>query len=118
MSRSLKKGPYVDPKLLKKISNVKSGDGTVIKTWSRASTISPEMVGFTFGVHNGKDHIPVFIVENMVGHKLGEFAQTRKFVIHGGKMAKDEAAAEATAQKRELAEAKDEIEGKPEAKKE
>ena len=88
MSRSLKKGPFVDPKLIKKIQALKSGDSTVIKTWSRASTITPEMVGFTFGVHNGKMHIPVLIVENMVGHKLGEFAPTRKFIKHGGKMQK------------------------------
>lgn len=91
MSRSLKKGAWVDPKLLKKISNVKAGDKTVVKTWSRSSTITPEMVGFTFGVHNGKIHVPVFVVENMVGHKLGEFAPTRKFVVHGGKMAKEQA---------------------------
>lgn len=91
MTRSLKKGPFVDPKLLKKIQALKPGDNTVIKTWSRASTISPEMVGFVIGVHNGKDHVPVNIVENMVGHKLGEFAPTRKFVVHGGKMAKEQA---------------------------
>ncbi|MEK9130007.1 MAG: 30S ribosomal protein S19 [Patescibacteria group bacterium] len=90
MSRSLKKDPYVDQKLLKKISNLKPGDKTVIKTWRRNCVIAPEMVGFTFGVHNGKVHIPVFVVENMVGHKLGEFSQTRKFVRHGGKMQKDQ----------------------------
>lgn len=89
MSRSLKKGPYVDPKLLKKISNMKTGDKAVIKTWSRGSNISPEMVGFTLGVHNGKDHIPVYITEEMVGHKLGEFSSTRKFVKHGGKLQKE-----------------------------
>jgi small subunit ribosomal protein S19 len=89
MARSLKKGPFVDPKLLKKISKVKMGDKTVIKTWSRASTITPEMVGFTIGVHNGKTHVPVFITENMVGHKLGEFAPTRKFVRHGGKIQRE-----------------------------
>ena len=88
MSRSLKKGPYVDPKLLKKLSRFKPGDKTVIKTWSRASSITPEMVGFTFGVHNGKTHIAVHVVENMVGHKLGEFAPTRKFLRHGGKIQK------------------------------
>lgn len=88
MSRSLKKGPYVDEKLVAKIQKLKKGDKTVIKTWSRACTITPEMVGFTFGVHNGKDHIPVFVVENMVGYKLGEFSPTRKFVRHGGKMQK------------------------------
>ncbi|MEK7167189.1 MAG: 30S ribosomal protein S19 [Patescibacteria group bacterium] len=90
MSRSLKKGPYVDPKVLKKISNLKQGDKVVIKTWSRNCTITPEMVGFTFGVHNGKIHIPVFVIENMVGHKLGEFSLTKKFVRHGGKMQKEQ----------------------------
>ncbi len=88
MSRSLKKGPFTEPKLLVKMSKVTAGDKTVIKTWSRASVITPAMVGFTFGVHNGKIHIPVFVVENMVGHKLGEFSLTRKFVRHGGKMQK------------------------------
>lgn len=91
MSRSLKKGPYVDEKLLKKIKAMPAGAKTVIKTWSRSSTIFPEMVGYTFGVHNGKSHLPVLIVEEMVGHKLGEFAPTRKFRVHGGKMAKEEA---------------------------
>jgi small subunit ribosomal protein S19 len=91
MSRSLKKGPYTDPKLLKKVSNLKQSDGKIIKTWSRASVISPEMVGFTFGVHNGREHINVHVVENMVGHRLGEFSATRKFVSHGGKMAKSQA---------------------------
>lgn len=86
MARSLKKGPWTDPKLLKKISKLKPGDKTIIKTWSRSSTITPEMVGFTIGIHNGKIHMPVFMVENMVGHKLGEFSPTRKFVKHGGKM--------------------------------
>lgn len=90
MSRSLKKGPYCDPKLLKKIDGMPAGSRTVIKTWSRSSTIFPEMVGFTFGVHNGKVHVPVSIVEEMVGHKLGEFAPTRKFRSHGGKMAKEQ----------------------------
>lgn len=87
MSRSLKKGPYVDPKLLKKLEKIKPEDKTVIKTWSRASTITPEMVGYTFAVHNGKQHIEVYVTEEMVGHKLGEFAPTRKFIRHGGKMA-------------------------------
>lgn len=89
MARSLKKGPYIDPKLLKKISRFKSEDKTVIKTWSRRSDISPEMIGFTFGVHNGKEFIPVTITEEMVGYKLGEFSPTRKFVRHGGKMQKE-----------------------------
>jgi len=86
MSRSLKKGAFVDEKLLKKIGKVKLGDKTVIKTWSRSSTITPEMVGYTFGVHNGREHTPVFVSEDMVGHKLGEFSPTRKFVRHGGKL--------------------------------
>ncbi|MFH1661501.1 MAG: 30S ribosomal protein S19 [Candidatus Falkowbacteria bacterium] len=90
MSRSLKKGPYINPRILKKIQDLKQGDKTVIKVWDRACTITPEMVGFTIGVHNGKIHVPVFIVENMIGHKLGEFSQTRKFISHGGKMAKDQ----------------------------
>ncbi len=89
MSRSIKKGPWVDPKLLKKISKLRAGDKTIIKTWSRDSVISPEMVGFTFGVHNGKIHIPVTVIEEMVGHKLGEFSFTRKFVRHGGKIQKE-----------------------------
>jgi small subunit ribosomal protein S19 len=94
MSRSLKKGPFTDAKLLKKVAALKAGDKTPIKTWSRASTITPEMVGRVMAVHNGKQHISVLIVENMVGHKLGEFAPTRKFVRHGGKIQK---AAETTA---------------------
>lgn len=89
MARSLKKGPYVDPKLLKKISAIKPEDNTVVKTWSRESHISPEMIGYTFGVHNGKDFIPVKISEEMVGHRLGEFSLTRKFFRHGGKMQKE-----------------------------
>ncbi len=86
MARRLKKGPYINEKLLKKISKLKKGDGTVIKTWSRRAVITPEMIGFTFGVHNGKEHIPVLATEEMVGHKLGEFAATTKFIRHGGKM--------------------------------
>ncbi|MDD2909519.1 MAG: 30S ribosomal protein S19 [Candidatus Pacebacteria bacterium] len=89
MTRSLKKGPYIDEKLLKKMSKVKAGDGTVIKTWSRACTIIPEMIGYTFGVHNGKEHISVKIEEDMVGHKLGEFSPTTKFIKHGGKLQKE-----------------------------
>lgn len=76
---------------MKKIKKLKPGDKTAIKTWDRAGTITPEMVGFIIGVHNGRQHVPVFIVENMVGHKLGEFAPTRKFVVHGGRMAKEQA---------------------------
>ena len=98
MSRSLKKGPYIDPKLLKKVQALKPGDRTVIKTWSRRSTIFPEMIGFRFAVHNGRDHIEILISEDMVGHKLGEFVPTRKFVRHGGKLQKEaEAAAQAAA---------------------
>ena len=85
MSRSSKKGPFVDPKLAKKISKLSKDDRTVIKTWARASTIPPEFVDRTIAVHNGKVHIPVFITENMVGHKLGEFAPTRKFRQHKSK---------------------------------
>ncbi len=91
MSRSLKKGPYINERLLDKIKKLPLGDKTIIKTWDRASSISPEMVGFTIGVHNGRQHVPIFITENMVGHKLGEFAHTRKFIGHGGKMAKNQA---------------------------
>ena len=89
MSRSLYKGPYVDEKLLKKIDGKKPQEAGVIKTWARASMIAPEMVGFTFGVHNGKTHVEVNIVEEMVGHRLGEFAPTKKFYRHGGKMQKE-----------------------------
>lgn len=85
MSRSLKKGPFIDAKLAKKVAALASDDRTVIKTWARASTISPEMVGRTIAVHNGRMHVPVLISENMVGHKLGEFSPTRKFRKHGGK---------------------------------
>jgi small subunit ribosomal protein S19 len=88
MSRSLKKGPYVDARLLGRVTALGSADKTVLKTWARDSTISPEMVGHTVAVHNGRIHVPVFITENMVGHKLGEFSPTRKFRGHGGKLAK------------------------------
>jgi small subunit ribosomal protein S19 len=91
MSRSLKKGPYINLRLLNKIKNLRPGDKTILKVWDRAATITPEMVGFTLGVHNGRIHFPVYIVENMVGHRLGEFSHTRKFVGHGGKMAKSQA---------------------------
>lgn len=94
MSRSLKKGPYVDERLLKKVSAKKAGDKSVIKTWARSCTIVPEMIGFMFGVHNGKIHIPVFVTEDMVGHKLGEFSLTRKFTRHGGRMQKELEAAQ------------------------
>lgn len=89
MSRSLKKGPYVDARVLKKIEGKKPQDTGVIKTWSRSCVIAPEMVGFIFGVHNGREHIEVLISEDMVGHRLGEFSLTRKFIKHGGKMQKD-----------------------------
>jgi small subunit ribosomal protein S19 len=88
MSRSIKKGPFIDPKLAKKVAALSSDDRTIIKTWARASTISPDFVGKTIAVHNGKVHVPVFVTENMVGHKLGEFSPTRKFRSHGGKIAK------------------------------
>jgi len=92
MSRSLKKGPFIDSRLLKKVALAKSSNSRdPIKTWSRSCTITPEMVGITLGVHNGKDFVPVFVVEDMVGHKLGEFSLTRKFRTHGGKMAKEQA---------------------------
>ena len=90
MTRSLKKGPYVDAKLLKKIIDKRPGQTGVIKTWARRSQISPEMVGFTFGVHNGRVHVEVLVTEEMVGHRLGEFSLTRKFIRHGGKMQKEQ----------------------------
>ncbi|MDD5144961.1 MAG: 30S ribosomal protein S19 [Candidatus Pacebacteria bacterium] len=89
MARSIKKGPFVDENLLKKLKNIKAGGLEVIKTWSRRSTITPEMIGFIFGVYNGKDFISVRVTENMVGHKLGEFSQTTKFSRHGGKMQRE-----------------------------
>jgi len=89
MARSLKKGPFVDPNILKKMKKVKDKEKEVIKTWSRACTITPEMIGYTFAVHNGKEFINVSISEDMVGHKLGEFSPTTKFVRHGGKMQRE-----------------------------
>ncbi|MBP6912945.1 MAG: 30S ribosomal protein S19 [Candidatus Pacebacteria bacterium] len=89
MTRSLKKGPYVYAKLLKKIEGKDPLKTGAIKTWARSSQISPEMVGFIFGVHNGKTHVEVLVTEDMVGHRLGEFSPTRKFVRHGGKMQKE-----------------------------
>lgn len=88
MSRSSRKGPYVDPNILKKIAKQKP-EGGAIKTWARSSEISPEMVGYIFAVHNGKDFIEVRLTEDMVGHRLGEFSPTRKFLRHGGKMQKE-----------------------------
>jgi len=85
VARSIKKGPYVEESLIEKIRRAQaSGDKSVIKTWSRRSTVTPELIGFTFAVHNGKKFIPVFVTENMVGHKLGEFASTRTFFSHSG----------------------------------
>ena len=101
MSRSLKKGPYISPELLAKVQ--KSDKKSAIKTWSRASTIFPEMVGYTFAVHNGKEHIPVVVTEEMVGHKLGEFSLTRKFIRHGGRMAREEEAEERKGESRKFA---------------
>ncbi|MBU4477511.1 MAG: 30S ribosomal protein S19 [Candidatus Omnitrophica bacterium] len=89
MSRSVKKGPYIDPRLMEKFEKMKqSNDRRPLKTWARRSTITPEFVGFTFSVHNGKSFVPVFVTENMVGHKLGEFSPTRLFRKHGGVKAK------------------------------
>lgn len=88
MTRSLKKGPYIDPKLMKKVEKmVEAGSKRIIKTWARDCDIPPEFVGFTFAVHNGKDFLPVYVTEQMVGHKLGEFSWTTKFKAHGGKLA-------------------------------
>lgn len=89
MARSLYKGPYVDEKLLKKIEGKKPQGTGLIKTWARRSQIAPEMVGFKFGVHNGREHIEVLVTEEMVGHRLGEFSATKKFIRHGGKMQKE-----------------------------
>lgn len=92
MSRSLKKGPFVDGHLMKKVETAQaSRDKRPLKTWSRRSTILPEFIGLTIAVHNGRQHVPVYINENMVGHKLGEFAPTRKFKRHGGKKAAEAA---------------------------
>lgn len=89
MTRSIKKGPYVDAKLMKKIAGKTPEDTAVINTWARGSDIAPEMVGFTFGVHNGRKHTPVLVTDDMVGHKLGEFSPTKTFHRHGGKMQKE-----------------------------
>ena len=99
MSRSLKKGPFVDPRVIKKIQNLKAGEKKTIKTWARNCTITPEMVGLNFAVHNGKIFPEVFITEEMVGHKLGEFSPSRKFIRHGGRIAKVQAQAEADIEK-------------------
>lgn len=89
MARSLKKGPYVHPSILKWMSRVKAGEKALIKTWARNSTITPEMIGYTFGVHNGRTFVEVRINEEMVGHRLGEFAPTRKFIRHGGRIQRE-----------------------------
>jgi len=89
MARSLKKGPYIDARLLEKVLALRKDEKKIIKTWARHSTISPEMVGHTFGVHNGKEFVAVYASEDMVGHKLGEFSPTTKFVRHGGKMQRE-----------------------------
>lgn len=91
MGRSSKKGPYIDPKIIKKVDKQEAlGEKRPIKTWARNCAISPEFVGHTFAVHNGNQFIPVFVSENMVGHKLGEFSPTKKFKGHGGKLAKNQ----------------------------
>jgi small subunit ribosomal protein S19 len=99
MARSLKKGPYIDQKLLEKMKKAKPGE--IIKTWARDCTIVPEMIGFTFGVHNGREFIPVKVTEEMVGHKLGEFSPTTKFFRHGGRIQREleQKAAEKEAEK-------------------
>ena len=112
MSRSLKKGPYVDQRLLEKVLKLRKDEKVIIKTWARYSTISPEMVGHTFGVHNGKEFVPVFVSEDMVGHKLGEFSPTTKFARHGGKMQRE---MEAGAEQKEAV--KTEATANPESKK-
>ena len=98
MSRSLKKGPYIHPSILKHMSRIRAGSKAVIKTWARASMITPEMVGYLFGVHNGRTFVEVQISEDMVGHKLGEFSLTRKFIRHGGKMQREMEQKAATAE--------------------
>lgn len=111
MSRSIKKGPYVNEKLLKKIKSIPKGSKTIAKTWDRACTITPDMVGYYIGVHNGKVHVPVFITEEMVGHKLGEFAPTRKFIRHGGRMQKEQEQKAAEEERKARQEAKKAAEG-------
>lgn len=112
MTRSLKKGPYVDERILKKIVGKKPLEAGVIKTWIRACQISPEMVGFTFGVYNGKVHVDVLVTEDMVGHRLGEFSPTKKFLRHGGKMQKEQDAAKKDAEINAAKSAKAAVEAK------
>jgi small subunit ribosomal protein S19 len=107
MSRSIKKGPYVDERLIKKIQNLKPGSDQIIKTWSRSCVISPEMIDFTFAIHNGKNFIPVKINEDMVGHRLGEFVPTTRFSRHGGKMQREMEAKVAQAEQQKVAAATD-----------
>lgn len=106
MARSLKKGPYIDKKLIEKIK--KSKPGEIIKTWARDATITPEMIGFVFGVHNGREFIPVKVTEEMVGHKLGEFSPTTKFVRHGGRIQRELEAKEAEKEAMKLKETEEE----------
>lgn len=89
MARSLKKGPYIHPSILKHLRRVRPGDKAIIKTWARASVVTPEMIGYTFGVHNGRMFIEVRVSEEMVGHRLGEFSPTRKFLRHGGRIQRE-----------------------------
>jgi len=89
MARSLKKGPYIDQKLLEKLKKLKPGTKEIIKTWCRSCTITPEMIGFTFGVHSGREFIPVKVTESMVGYRLGEFSPTTKFSRHGGRIQRE-----------------------------
>lgn len=107
MSRSLKKGPYVHPSILKHMARTTPGSKAAIKTWARASMITPEMIGFLFAVHNGRTHTLVSIMEDMVGHRLGEFAPTRKFIRHGGRMQKEQEQKAAEAEKEKASAAKE-----------
>lgn len=107
MARSLKKGPFVDQKLLEKIKKLKPGPKETIKTWSRSCTVSPEMIGLTFGVHNGREFIPVKVTEDMVGHRLGEFSPTTKFSRHGGKMQRESEAKTITREAEKLRKAQE-----------
>ena len=114
MTRSIKKGLNIDEKLLKKIAGKNPLQTPMIKTWRRACQISPEMIGFTFGVHNGKTHIEVLVTEDMVGHRLGEFSPTKKFMKHGGKMQKE---LEQKKKEAEITQAKSATEATADAKK-
>lgn len=107
MARSLKKGPYVHPSITKHMARTAPGSKAAIKTWSRASTVTPDMIGFLFAVHNGRTHVEVRVMEDMVGHRLGEFAPTRKFVRHGGRMQKEQEQKAAEAEKEKAAAAKE-----------